>query len=362
MINNKHLILIVDDNQNNLELAGKTLKDAGHLVSLAMDADSTLDQIGQQLPDLILLDIMMPVIDGYQLCRMIKQIPEAFRIPVIFLTAKNEVLDLKEGFDAGGVDYIVKPFRRDELVARVKSHLELADARNTILEMVKKRERLYSILAHDIRSPLAAISTTIFSLRSGYFSPSGEEYNEILEHLDQASRDTLALIDNMLVYTRISNMPDNFIIARNNLNNIILECIELYRETFENKKITIKTGLCETEHALFDENSMHAIFRNILYNSIKFTPEGGTIVISTHVDSGEMLINVTDSGLGIPDDIINRIFIEDSHFTSRGTSNEKGSGLGAYIIKDFIKLNNGKIDVSSSEGRGTTVVVSIPAT
>ena len=155
----KH-ILIVDDQMKNLELTANILQGEGFRISLAQHGEKALELLKSQTPDLILLDVMMPGLSGLETCRRIKQLPALKDIPVIFLTAKNQSEDLVEGFEAGGVDYIIKPFRKQELIVRVKNHIELADSRNRILQMNKTRDKLYGIIAHDLRSPLSGITQT----------------------------------------------------------------------------------------------------------------------------------------------------------------------------------------------------------
>ena len=180
MKNSGKFILIVDDNLKNLQLTATLLKGEGYLLSLAEDAGSALAQLESFVPDLILLDVMMPGIDGFELCRIIKKNEKFREIPVIFLTAKNQAEDLADGFNAGGVDYLSKPFNRLELLMRVKNHLELSHSRKKILEMNKTRDKLYSIIAHDIRSPFSSITLTVSAIANGYLEPDSEDFKEII--------------------------------------------------------------------------------------------------------------------------------------------------------------------------------------
>ncbi|MFW5777932.1 MAG: response regulator, partial [Bacteroidota bacterium] len=150
----KITILIVDDNHQNLRVVSSFLKDKNYNLALATSGEKTLELLEKIHTDLILLDIMMPEMDGLETCRILKENPKTADIPVIFLTAKNQTEDIVEGFKAGGVDYITKPFNREELLVRIKNHVDLAKAKNKIIEMNNTRDKLYSIIAHDIKSPL----------------------------------------------------------------------------------------------------------------------------------------------------------------------------------------------------------------
>jgi two-component system, sensor histidine kinase and response regulator len=360
MADSKRYILIVDDNLNNLQITAKILKDEGYLISLAQDAASALEQLGQIVPDLILLDIMMPVIDGLELCRIIKKNDKLSEIPVIFLTAKKQTEDLSEGFRAGGVDYITKPFKREELLIRVRNHIDLAASKKWILEMNKSRDKLYSIIAHDIRSPLASIQQTVSAIAGGHIVPGTPEYREILDYLEKMTADTTMLLDNLLTYTRAQGKSPEIIPKHADLAPVLFDCINLMEGSASRKKISLDFTIPEEIEVFFDETSIHAVIRNILFNAIKFTPENGKVFLTAVIDGDFVTINITDTGIGMPEELQRKIFINNEHFTSPGTNREQGSGLGTFIIKDFISKNNGKLEIKSIPGKGTEVKIMLP--
>ncbi len=356
----KH-ILIVDDNLKNLQITAKILKDEGYLISLAQDGRTALAQLDQLIPDLLLLDIMMPEIDGLELCRIIKRDPRLSDIPVIFLTARTQTDDLEEGFNAGGVDYITKPFKRAELLTRVRNHIELAGSRNRIMEMNRTRDKLYSVIAHDIRSPLSSISLAISSLANGYLEPGTGEYNEIIQYLDRTAAETQTLLDNLLSYTRMQGKSISLAPEELEVFPVIAECVQLLQANADNKKISIEINIPEGLDAYFDEVTMQAVFRNMIFNSIKFTPDNGQIFISAEPAGENVKISVRDSGVGIPKELVDKIFVKNEHFTTPGTDMEHGSGLGSFIIMDFVSRNSGTIEIKSAPGKGTEMIVLLPA-
>jgi two-component system, sensor histidine kinase and response regulator len=360
MNNSGKYILIVDDNITNLQLTAILLKDEGFLISLAQSAQAALTQLENLIPDLILLDIMMPGMDGFELCRILKKNEKLCDIPVIFLTAKNQTEDLAEGFRAGGVDYISKPFNRDELLIRVRNHLELSLSRRKIIEMNRSRDRLYSIIAHDIRSPFSSITLTISAIANGYLEPSSNEFREIMGHLEKTTNETLILLDNMLDWTRLQS--DSVFISPRlcSVSSVIHACVQLLKGNSTNKKIAVNVDVADDLMAFFDEGTIRAVFRNLIYNAIKFTPENGTIDICAQDNADYVKVSVTDTGVGISEEIVRKIFVNNEHYTSRGTNNEQGSGLGSYIVKDFIEKNKGKIEVVSAPGSGTKILVYLP--
>ncbi len=362
MRNSSDLLLIVDDNILNLQLTAGILKEEGYLISLAQDGNSALVQLETIVPDLFLLDIMMPGMDGLELCRTIKS-NEKFRdIPVIFLTAKNQTEDLTAGFNAGGVDYITKPFVREELVIRIKNHLELSKSRKKIIEMVNTRDKLYSVIAHDIRSPFSNIVLTLNTISEGFLDPASDDFMEIIRDLEKSANETWGLLDNLLDWTRLQNESVILSFKQNMIFPIINHSLHLLRGNIEEKKLEVITDIPETLEAFFDEISIMSVFRNIINNAIKFTPPGGKIKIEAEEKEDYARISIVDSGVGMDDSIVKRIFTHNEHYTTRGTNKEPGSGLGTFIIKDFVELNKGILEVKSEPGSGTSITVSLRLT
>ncbi len=354
-------ILVVDDNQPNLKVVSSSLKIEGYNIALALDGTSALKVLDDNKIDLILLDIMMPGIDGFEVCRRIKQNEKLKDIPVIFLTAKNQTEDVVEGFKAGGVDYITKPFNRAELLIRVNNHLELSRSRKKILEMNRTRDKLYSIIAHDISSPLSGIAVTISSINSGHLDTSGDDFKQIMLHLDKSTRETLTLLDNLLEWTRVQGGAIRMNPQDTHLYPVVADCLQLLKGNATNKNITIELNVAEDAEAFFDEVTIHTVFRNIISNAIKFTPDNGEIFIDSE-DFGDFLaISVKDTGTGMSENKIQKIFEKNEHYTSPGTKSEQGSGLGLFIVKDFVNQNKGEIKVVSTVGQGTTISVYLPA-
>ena len=232
-------ILIVDDNPMNLLLTSKVLENNGYLTKTSEDGKSALLEIEKEIPSLILLDVNMPVMDGFEVCRTINKNEKWKEIPVIFLTANAQTENLVEGFEAGGVDYITKPFKSEELLVRVKNHLELADSKKTILEMNKSRDKLYSIIAHDIRSPLSGILQTIDAIDQGYFDPCSEDFKDLIRHLKIRTKDTSTLLTSLLQWTRLQDDGAILKLQETNLTSIINSCIQLLEANANDKNISI---------------------------------------------------------------------------------------------------------------------------
>ena len=353
-------ILIVDDNSMNLLIASKTLEDLGYKTNTAESGIAGFEQMENEIPSLILLDIDMPEIDGYEVCRKIKEVEKWQEIPIIFLTSMGDTEDLVEGFKAGGVDYITKPFKAEELLIRVKTHLELAASRKKIVEMNRTRDNLYSIIAHDIRSPLSGILQTIDAIEQGYFDPCSEEFKEIIHHLRTRTFDTNKLLNSLLQWTTTQGQVIEMKFKTTNIKVLIDDCIQLLEPVAANKNIFISTDIPEDEMAWCDEVSILTVFRNIISNAIKFTANNGAIYISSNKNNDMLEVSIKDTGVGMSDKAIQKIFKNDEHYSTSGTDNEQGTGLGLMMVKDFIKKNHGKISVNSTFGIGTTFTFILP--
>jgi two-component system sensor histidine kinase/response regulator len=274
----------------------------------------------------------------------------------------NQTEDLVEGFIVGGVDYITKPFQREELLIRVKNHLELAGSRKKIIEMNKNRDKLYSIIAHDIYSPLSNLSMLIKALADKAISPTCDEFDEIIGDLDKSTNSTISLLKNLLKWANMQSdtisLSPNFM----DLYPLLLECTQLLQGNANSKTIKVELDVPVELQAYFDEVTIHTVFRNLIANAIKFTPKNGTIRIFSSVDSKFVGITVKDNGIGMQEDVIAKIFKDNVHHTSLGTNKEQGSGLGLLMVKDFVNRNKGQLEVKSEPEEGTEITVFLPLT
>ncbi len=360
-------VLVVDDNKDNLKVVSNFLKNEGYQIALAINAEDAGKILEDTPIDLVLLDVMMPGTDGFAFCRQIKKKKRFADLPVIFLTAKTDTSDLVEGFEAGGVDYITKPFQKKELVARVNSHVELAIAKNRIREQaeeIKKinrtKDRLYSIIAHDIKSPFSNISMLISTLAEGYLEPGSEEYEEILQSINRSTQETYALLENLLQWTRSQTGDlevDPEILNMKELANRAFRFSEL---NAKNKHIDLKMEMEDTLPVHADRNMMQSVIQNLVGNAIKFTPEGEKVTIKGEQEDEQVVIQVVDTGVGISEENMKKLFVDRGQLTTRGTNDEKGSGLGLLLVQTFVEQNGGKIEAKSKPGEGTTFTLTFP--
>ncbi len=359
MSQNNYLIYIIDDNPMNLMLTSKILENFGYDTAIAISGEAGLLLLEQKVPSLILLDISMPEMNGYEVCKRIKQNEQWQNIPIIFLTANNQTEDLVEGFNVGGVDYITKPFKSEELFVRVSAHLEIAESRRTIMEMNKSRDRLYSIIAHDIRSPLSGILQTIDAIDQGYFDPTSPDFREIIKHLRERTKETSTLLTSLLQWTRMQDEKVQLIPTNTNISVILKSCFDLLQANANEKMIDLKLDVPDNLYAYCDEVSMHTVIRNLMSNAIKFTHSGGIIELLAKETENLVTIVIADNGVGMTAQTIDKIFNQNEHYTSSGTKNEQGTGLGLMLVKDFLRKNNADFQVESEINEGTKFTINL---
>lgn len=353
-------ILVVDDNHENLRIVSNFLKEEGYRIALALDGNGALKILNENRIDLVLLDVMMPEMDGYEVCKRLKADNKLKEIPVIFLTAKTHPEDIVAGFEAGGIDYLTKPFIRAELLVRVKTQVELYFSRKKLQDTIKTRDKLYSIIAHDLRTPFASISMLV-----DLITEENMEYGELKELLTQLGKityETRSLLDNLLMWTKLQSNAIALKSQQLAVMPVFTHCLNLLEGNLKAKGISVELNIDKTLTACFDEITIHTVFRNILSNSIKFTPEGGKIFITAgHSGGNNLSIKVRDTGVGIPAHVLSKIFDDNETYSSAGTNNEKGSGLGIKLVKDLVEQNKGTVCLESEPGKGTIFTVSLPA-
>ena len=362
-------ILVVDDNKENLKVVSNFLKAEGYQIALSLNADDARNILEENQIDLILLDVMMPGTDGFTLCRQLKEDNRLKEIPVIFLTAKTETSDLVEGFNSGGVDYITKPFQKEELIARVNNHVALANAKNEILKQAEQirrinrtKDRLYSVIAHDIKSPFANISMLISTLAEGYIDAGSEEYEEILQNINSSTQETYALLLNLLQWTRSQTGDLEIAPEPISVEALVANTFRFLDPQAGKKEIKLEKSVQDGLIIEADQNMMKSVLQNLVNNAIKFTKPGGRIAINAAEKDHKIVINITDDGIGISDANMKKLFVDEGQVTTRGTNDEKGSGLGLLLVKEFVQRNGGITSVKSKEGEGTTFTLTFPQT
>ena len=360
-------ILIVDDVMSNVLLLKILLSNEKFQVCTANCGNACIEQAKKEHPDLILLDVMMPDINGFDTAVIMKKDEELKDIPIIFLTALNTPADLVKGFQVGANDFLTKPFNKEELVMRVMQQISLVAAKriiekqnNELKATLTNRDKMYSVIAHDLRSPMASIRM-VLNLVVASVSPEtvGQELYELLDKANRESEDVHDLLDNLLKWTKSQTGRLNVVLQDLDLNDIIPGVVEIFEIIAQTKHITLNLQKSDTPLVVNADNDMlKTVVRNFLSNAIKFSPENSSIDITMGVENDMAKVSVRDHGVGIAADRLESIFHKGE--TTYGTGGEEGSGLGLQLCQDFAKKNGGDCTVESVEGEGSTFSVLIP--
>ena len=362
-------ILAIDDSHINLLVMKNSLEK--HLP----DAQLETAQSGQEglllaqswRPDTILLDLQMPDMDGFEVCQIIKSNESIKHIPLIFLTAKTDIDDVVKGFRCGAVDYIAKPFSSTEVKARVQNHLnlkhaldELKIANNRLHELNATKDKFFSIIAHDLRTPFSsiiALSEMLVQLIKEKNYDGIEEYAALIE---QSSNQAMDLLSNLLGWARSQTGRIEFKPERLNLSQLLDETAQMFDQVAVPKNITIKRNFTEDLVIFADKQMIGTVLRNLISNAIKFTRPGGEISLLAKPEPDHAMVTVSDTGVGISEERLKKMFRIEYNESTYGTANEKGTGLGLILCKEFIEKHDGRIWAESETGKGSAFCFSLP--
>ena len=361
-------LLVVDDVQTNVLLLKALLGKEGYGILVANNGQEALEVIRNENSDLILLDVMMPGMDGFEVAERLKS--EEFRceIPIIFLTALDDTQSIVNGFKLGVGDFISKPFRKEELMVRIKHQLSLVAARRIIEEKneelrktIAGRDKMYSVIAHDLRSPMASmkmlLNTIMMSVEKDKIDP---DIFDMLEMSNKTSEEVFSLLDNLLKWTKSQLGKLTVIPQKLDISGLADGVVEVMNSVAEVKHIK----LIRTDHESFfvyvDIEMIKSILRNLISNAVKFSNPDSEIKVGIKAEDGKVIVSVTDSGKGIKKEDQHKLLKDSTHFTTYGTNSEEGSGLGLLLCRDFARKNGGELWFESEENLGSVFSFSLP--
>lgn len=369
-------VLIVDDNPKNVQLLAKLLSDNGYTIETAMSGVEALELVEEDEFDLILLDIMMPVMDGFEVCDKIKQKETNKDLPIIFLTAKTDIESISMAFSKGGWDYLTKPFNTEELLARVHTQIELKKSKDQLKEVnqwleekVTERtaelkvanEKLLNldnakteflkIISHEIRTPLNGIIGGLSLLKEV------ESTKEIVEFIDILDESAKRLESFSYKALDISQLNVNGIIVREktDIAQTVSSVIDELNDIRESKEIEISQTISMSTFDV-DPNYFHKCLYNIIHNAMIYSPDKGSILINVSDHDDKMVFEIKDEGIGFKDSlVINEIgpFDSEEHV-------DKNPGLGLFLSNLIVVAHGGKIENGNNEKKGAFVKLIIP--
>jgi signal transduction histidine kinase len=370
----KKLILIVDDLAENLQVLAGHLTGAGYEVMPASSGQRALAIVQKRRPDLILLDVTMPEMDGYTVCRNLKSKAETAEIPVIFITARTEVEDVVLGLEVGAQDYITKPFNPKELLARVRNHLELKASRDLLVtynsqlhrisEHLKKmnedKNRFLSIVSHDIRGAFGNVVSVSKLLADAPEAVDSQEANGLLRDLGIEAEHMIALAQNLLNTESIERGELRLEIEAIELKEIVAFSLQAHQLAAHAKEMAC-TVEGEASPALGDRTACRQILNNLVSNAVKYSPRGSEIRIrleNHHPD--KVRVSVYDQGPGLSEADQKRLFQPFLRLSTKSTANEHSVGLGLSIVKRMAEAMGGGVECESSPGHGAVFHILLP--
>ncbi|MBW4464073.1 MAG: hybrid sensor histidine kinase/response regulator [Pegethrix bostrychoides GSE-TBD4-15B] len=362
-------ILIVDDTPNNLRLLSSMLNRQGYEVRSAISGSVALMAVRTVALDLILLDINMPTMNGYEVCQQLKADPQTCDIPVIFLSALGEPLDKVQAFQVGGVDYITKPFQVEEVLARIENHLtlrrmqiELQRAKAEALRALEQEQELnrlksefVSMVSHDFRTPLTSIQGFADLLRHGGAALTPEIRERYFGKIDTAIEQLLYLLDEVLIIGSIEAGQTLYQPVSTDIQQFCQDLCETLR--LRNSQVIqfCCTGCSQIET---DQILLHRILTNLLSNAVKYSRADAEVIFNVRSSEQEMTFEIIDHGIGIPPESQQHLF--KTFYRSNNVGLVKGTGLGLAVVKKCLDICGGAIEIVSQVGQGTTVRVRLP--
>jgi two-component system sensor histidine kinase/response regulator len=359
-------VLVVDDDRVNRRILGCILETAGYAVSEASSGDEALARYTEIRPHLLLLDVEMPGIDGFATCRTLKAAHGAACAPIIFITARNSPEDVAEGLEAGGADYLPKPFRPREVVARIKAHLHnqfLADQQKQLVAQLSAanaaKNKFVGMAAHDLRNPLASIRGLAEFLRDGNLAA---DQRELVELIHGASQSMLDLVNELLDVATIEAGELKLDPQPCNLADLLRSCafLQNIQAAKKNSRITLPED-DGAPTALLDVAKMRQVVDNLLSNAIKYSPPGSEIAVVYRSGPGSAGFAVRDQGPGIPDNERDKLFRDFGRLSAKPTGGESSTGLGLAICRKIVEAHRGVIAAENLPAGGCEFSVVLPA-
>ncbi|XOV88267.1 MAG: response regulator [Pseudomonadota bacterium] len=359
-------VLVVDDTPANLEILTHMLKGLGHRPRPVPTGAMALRAAEHETPDLVLMDINMPEMDGFETCQRLKAEARTREVPVLFISARSDTYDKIQAFQSGGVDYITKPFDLDEVTARIKTHLELSRLQKALSRQYKElkqleemRDNLVHMVVHDMRSPLSVIKMALAML-SENAEVLDEESQLDLEAASNCSQKLMVMVNNLLDLSRLEsgNMPLK--LAETRVCALVDDAVASLRTFAAEHNLVVEHRCGDEATVTCDAGLVQRVVVNLASNAIKFTPEGRSIKVSTEtLADGSCWICVDDEGPGIAPEYHAHVF-EKFGQCSETEQKQPSTGLGLTFCRLAIEAHGGEMGLDSTPGEGSSFWFSLP--
>ncbi len=353
-------ILVVDDQPTNIQIVGSALGRLGYEIIPATDGMTALKRVALRPPDLILLDLLMPVMGGTDVCLELKTNPAWKDIPVIFLSASDDKDLIVRALDSGGVDYITKPFNSAELISRVRTQLALKSARDKLKQLAEDKDELMGILTHDLKSCLGGLNMTAGLLCERIGRLNDERLRQLSENIFRSSAQALSFVREFLANAATDH---GFTVKLNSFDivEVVTNTVEQYRDPARRKQINLEIQVPDQPvMAMADPTAVTQVLDNLVSNAIKFSPPNKTVFVSVTEAEGIAQCIVRDEGPGFTALDKERMFRRYVRLSARPTAGEPSTGLGLSIVHKLVQAMQGELVCESVPGKGATFIVRLP--
>lgn len=363
------LILVVDDTPENIGVLMEVLSDAGYELRMAENGRVAIEQARQLQPDLILLDIMMPEMDGFATIEALKSNPSTVEIPVIFMTALSEASDKVKGFQLGAVDYVTKPFEHEEVLARVGAHVKLSRLQHELIEANEHLEeanelkaKFFRIARHDLRNPIAVVQLTIEFLKSQCTTNKPiQDFEHKLDLMKRAAVQMQEIVENYLDNEDVLSLLQDALCHEGVVNDVVNEVIEQCRVYAVTKDIRVSLVHEDPQvRVVFDRSRYHQALSNLITNAIKFSPPGSSVHLMLTCEENDVVVRVKDNGPGVKEHERSKLFTEFGKVSNKPTAGESSSGLGLWICRKMIEAQDGSVGADFPEEGGSVFWIRLP--
>jgi two-component system, sensor histidine kinase and response regulator len=356
-------IMIVDDDPLVIKALERILFRQNYLFFSVNSGEEALTAIDEIEPDIILLDVFMKELTGFEVCKEFKKRGITERIPVIFLTSNNQHSEIVKGFQSGAVDYVIKPFNAEELLARLYTHLELKKAREEIRMINLQKTRFFSIMTHDINDALTGVRGVAGFLHQELLqNPVNiDEVKKLSQLLLDDSSDLYHFVRKLAKWNQLETGAEPVKNISFKLHAIIAGAIEKLSTMAKTKNVSLNVVGGQEIEIFSDQKKLTDIIEEVLSNAIKYSHKGGAVQILMAKSHNKTTLQVIDHGIGMDREVIENIFrLDTPHPKTIGTMNERGIGMGLIISNAQAALINVKMEIASEKHQGLTVTLTIP--
>ena len=365
--NSRYTLLILESTFEQPEKIIELLRKATFNVVKASNIDDVIHLTSVKSPNLILINTNTSPEKEYSYIKKLKRNKYTQEIPILLIATITANTYLPDCLFSGNIDFISKPFRGKELIIRIQHQIALMKARRIIRlqnqklqRTIQSRDKLYSVIAHDLRAPIGTIKMINSTLESKRDQITDPQIRKLFDMINETTEEAFNLLENLLRWSRNQNGKTRLFPTTFNIAVAIHQVVSLFNHIASAKNIQLNNYSKQDVFVYADEDMIKTVLRNLISNAIKFSFSEGHVDIRVSDALDLVTISIEDNGQGIKKELQSKLLRTDEYVTTYGTQNEKGSGLGLILCRDFIKMNKGKLWFTSQEDQGTTFSFTLP--